>query len=75
MTYKTYQEYLQHPKYRAIRQQAIDRSGGMCELCETREVTEVHHIKYPKWGTFEKDASKLLALCHRCHCLIHGKED
>ena len=24
---------------------------------------------------FEKDASKLLALCHRCHCLIHGKDD
>ena len=73
--YKTYEEYLQHSRYLAVRQLAIDRSGGDCELCEKRPVTEVHHIEYPKWGTFEKNADKLLALCHRCHCLIHGKEN
>lgn len=73
--YGSYQEYLSHPQYRAIRQQAIDRSGGICERCHSRPVTEVHHLSYPKWGTFEKDASGLLAICHQCHCELEGKEN
>ena len=73
--YRTYSEYLQHPRYLTIRQIAIDRSNGSCELCERCIVTEVHHVEYPKWGTFEKNADKLLALCHQCHCKIHGKDN
>ena len=38
-----------------------------------RPPTDIHHVKYPPWGTFEKDASDLLAICHECHCEIHGK--
>lgn len=73
--YATYAEYLAHPRYRAIRQQAIDRSGGTCEQCKERPVSEVHHVQYPAWGTFEKNADHLLAMCHPCHCQIHDKED
>lgn len=75
MSYKTYGEYLTHPNYKRVRQMAIDRSGGLCEQCKQRPVTEVHHIQYPEWGTFEKDATYLLALCHECHCEVHGKEN
>lgn len=72
--YRTYEEYLNHPIYQGIRAQAIARSGGICERCKERPVTEVHHVKYPAWGTFEEDASGLLAVCHVCHCEIHDKE-
>jgi len=73
--YRTYQEYLKHPIYLAVRKTAIVRSGGVCERCKDRAVTEVHHLSYPKWGAFEKDASRLLAICHQCHCEIEGKEN
>jgi hypothetical protein len=73
--YTTYQEYLQHPRYRAVRQQAINRSGGVCERCGVNVVTEVHHIEYPAWGTFEANADNLQAVCHDCHCEIHDKEN
>lgn len=74
MTYKTYAEYLRHPLFRAVRAKAIERANGLCELCNARRVTEVHHLKYPPWGTFDV-VENLLAVCHQCHCKIHGKEN
>lgn len=71
--YSTYWEYLRHPQFKAVRQLAIERSGGICERCGMRTVTEVHHVTYPAWGTFEDNADGLLAVCHQCHCEIHGK--
>jgi len=71
--YRTYTEYLNHPAFRAIRAQAFMRAGGVCEMCGKRPPTDIHHVKYPPWGTFEKDASNLLAICHECHCEVHGK--
>jgi hypothetical protein len=73
--YSNYSEYLAHPCYLAIRKIALDRAGGVCERCNERSVTEVHHVEYPPWGTFEKNADNLLAVCHECHCEIHGKEN
>lgn len=29
---------------------------------------------YPPWGTFDTEEN-LLAVCHRCHCDIHGKDN
>lgn len=75
LPYATYDEYLAHPQYQAVRAQALKRAGGECERCHERPVTEVHHVQYPPWGTFEENADHLLALCHECHCEIHGKAD
>ncbi len=71
--YVSYTEYLRHPKYRAVRQEAIDRAGGKCEMCRLAAVTEAHHLRYPAWGTFDT-VDNLLAVCHECHCDIHGTE-
>jgi hypothetical protein len=70
--YSSYEEYLQHPEYRKVRQQAVDRSGGTCERCKGRRFTEVHHLRYPPWGTFDV-VENLIAICHQCHCELHGK--
>jgi len=75
LPYLTYQEYLNHPTYQAIRAQALERAGGTCERCHEGQVSEVHHTQYPPWGTFEENADHLLAVCHRCHCQIHNKEN
>jgi len=49
------------------------RANGRCERCHARPATEVHHLRYPPWGTFDLPTN-LIALCRPCHAAIHGKE-
>ena len=72
--YSSYAEYLRHPQFRRVRTQAMLRSGGRCEQCGDAAPSEVHHLRYPPWGTFDTP-DNLVAVCHRCHCEIHGKDD
>lgn len=71
--YQSYSEYLRHPKFLEVRRRVFERAGGKCERCHSRPPTEPHHLRYPKWGTFDTD-DNLLAVCHECHCKLHGKE-
>jgi hypothetical protein len=48
-----------------------ERSQGICERCNWNDVTEVHHKSYPPVDT----PDNLIAVCHQCHCKIHGKEN
>lgn len=72
--YRTYREYLNHPRFLAIRAAVFDRAAGKCERCKAQPPTEPHHWRYPPWGAFDIPEN-LTAVCHRCHCEIHGKED
>lgn len=72
--YRSYREYLAHPKFKAIRAQVFDRANGVCEKCGERTPTEPHHLKYPPWGTWDVPEN-LIAVCHQCHCELHGKEN
>jgi len=72
--YSTYQEYLSHPRFRQVRTAVMLRSKGRCERCHAKPPTEVHHLRYPPWGTFDTE-DNLIALCHRCHCDLHGKDN
>ena len=73
MQYKTYGEYLRHPRFREIRMEAMIAANNTCLDCGKKPATEVHHIKYPPWGTFDV-VENLIPLCHGCHCLRHGKD-
>ena len=70
--YRTYAEYLRHPRFLQVRKAAFDRAGGRCERCRGRPPSEPHHLRYPPWGAFDIPTT-LIAVCHRCHCDIHGK--
>jgi hypothetical protein len=70
--YRTYAEYLRHPRFLAVRRLVFERAAGKCERCADRPPTEPHHLRYPPWGAFDIPTN-LLAVCHRCHCDIHGK--
>lgn len=70
--YSSYREYLQHPKYISVRNQAILRDKGKCVFCG-ESATEVHHLRYPRWGLFDT-VENLASVCHECHCVIEGKE-
>jgi len=50
----------------------MKRAQGKCQRCLMNPATEVHHLRYPKWGTFDVPAN-LMAVCHGCHCDIEGK--
>lgn len=70
--YRTYREYLKHPKFLAVRAVVFKRAGGICERCGIQPPTEPHHLRYPPWGTFDVPEN-MIAVCHPCHCDIHGK--
>jgi len=72
--YQSYDEYLKHPIYQEQLRRIKDRANGTCEVCHAKPVTEVHHYKYPEWGTFELDDKYLVAVCHDCHCKLEGKD-
>lgn len=73
LPYRTYAEYLKHPRFLAIRQQVVHRAKGRCEYKNCgKPMSEVHHLIYPPWGTFDVP-SNMIAICHACHCRIHGK--
>jgi hypothetical protein len=70
--YQGYENYREHWLFRAVRSAVMRRAGNVCEQCGKRAATEVHHLKYPLWGTFDTP-SNLKALCHECHCEAHDK--
>ncbi|OLT24355.1 hypothetical protein BJF79_13505 [Actinomadura sp. CNU-125] len=72
--YRSYREYLRHPRFLAIRAEVFERAGGSCERCGQRPPTEPHHLRYPPWGAFDVPEN-LLAVCHGCHCELHGKDN
>lgn len=70
--YRGYREYLRHPRFLEVRAEVFRRAGGSCERCQCRPPTEPHHLRYPPWGAFDVPEN-LIAVCHPCHCDIHGK--
>src|SRR5262252_7280776 len=69
--YQTYDEYRHHPVFLAARDVAMRRANYRCRCGAV--ATEVHHLKYPPWGTFDVP-SNLQPVCHPCHCRIEGKD-
>jgi len=79
LKYKTYSEYLAHPKFQDVCRHVSCRSGGRCEWeiirshgperCSAKAV-HFHHIVYCKWGDFD-EPENLLHLCKECHVLAH----
>ncbi len=71
--YHGYAEYLQHPHFRRIRSEAMRRANWTCQRCRKARATQVHHLRYPPWGTFDV-VENLEPVCYDCHCELHGKE-
>ena len=73
MQYQNYPQYLRHPLFRALRAAVMARAENVCEECKARPATEVHHLKYPIWGSFDT-IDHMRAICHECHCEEHEVE-
>lgn len=71
--YRSYREYLRHPRFLAVRAEVMQRAQDCCEYEQCgAPATEVHHWRYPPWGAFDVPEN-MSAVCHPCHCRIHGK--
>ena len=68
-----YYEYLQSPKWKAIRAKTMDRTDGICEGCHERPATEVHHLSYEFVG--DEMLWDLVAVCSPCHRKVHKKQE
>lgn len=65
-----YRDHLASPAWAAIRSEAAERSGGLCEFCK-EFAQETHHVKYPK-GYANDNAGNVLHVCSVCHRKAHG---
>lgn len=65
-----YDKYMSSGEWAYRRRRAIQRAGGKCEKCPTKNELEAHHLTYKNFGD-EKDED-LMVLCKRCHNDIHA---
>lgn len=69
---REYRAYLKSPVWKAVRQAAIYRAGGVCEWCKGADLLQVHHVRYPEvFGREEPEDLKVL--CDPCHAEAHGR--
>jgi len=68
-TQERYSEYLNSEHWIGLRARKIISVNGRCEVCQSSDRIEGHHIRYLDWYNCTID--DLLALCHRCHALFH----
>ena len=74
--FPTYNDYLRSEAFGKVRAQVMARAGGACEMCHDTPATEPHHLTYSNWRNGEVDVpDNLIAVCHECHCQLHGKEN
>jgi len=68
---KEYEAYLASDQWKQFRESVILRSGNRCEICETGQVEEIHHLTYTRIGN--ENLEDLLGVCQPCHRAIHSK--
>ena|SRR5688572_22423761 len=67
-----YDQYLNSPRWRAIRRAVMERAQGLCEGCRRRPATEVHHLTYAHVG--DEFLWELKAVCDHCHARCHPEK-
>lgn len=66
---RQYERYLRSAEWRQLRELAIERAGGRCQLCNVAAPTfNVHHRTYERFGRERvEDLTVLCVPCHRKH--------
>lgn len=72
-----YNASLQDPRWIRLRNAVMRRARGVCECCQRRKATEVHHETYKndKYGnplqSWMYPMRDLVAVCRSCHKVLH----
>ena len=64
--YRTYREYLRHPRFLTVRAKVFERAGGLCEWCGALPPTEPHHAGDHGYAQLAPDRTAL-PLCAEHH--------
>lgn len=67
-----YQRYIQSDKWKEKRAKIIEERK-QCEMCDSAENLQVHHLTYKRLGN--EDDRDLMLLCQNCHQHIHTDEN
>ena len=71
--FSSYEEYLASDTWRKIREQILERAGGICEKPNcTHPLEDVHHTWYP-WVWGREPLTALIGLCRKHHEDEHGR--
>lgn len=66
-----YYDYIKSVEWLEKTEDIRNRNGGLCECCNMRYGSDVHHRTYDRLGN-EKGAD-LIHLCRECHSIIHNE--
>jgi hypothetical protein len=64
-----YHEYLRSPEWLEKRKLINERDNGICEICKTHKIINIHHKTYE--NVFHEPLQDLAGLCKECHDAIH----
>lgn len=68
----TYDEQLQTPEWKALRDRIIERDLHMCQKCMSTKNLQAHHKFYEAGKmAWESSPIALITLCDRCHSHLH----
>jgi len=67
-----YHWYLRTTFWQERRQHVFKRNNYVCERCNQRRATDIHHKTYAR--VFNEHLTDLMALCRQCHATIHHKQ-
>lgn len=71
-----YEDQLLDPRWKAKRQEIIDRDWGMCQKCMTSKNLDVHHKQYITGRmAWEYEDFYLITLCRTCHLEEHQTKE
>lgn len=71
--WEKYERYLKSPEWAIIRQRVRIRDSAICQACLDQPAVQVHHLSYHNYNkTGHTFAHDCIAVCQRCHDLIHG---
>ncbi|MAF43025.1 MAG: hypothetical protein CMI54_02480 [Parcubacteria group bacterium] len=71
--WKSYNEYLQTPKWKAKRLSVLNRDNYICQGCLKNQAKQAHHLTYDHVG--DELLFELVSICEECHIRIHFKKE
>ncbi len=60
-----YSEYLKSPVWDSKRRRVLQRDKKICQACQKRKATQVHHLTYERAG--DEPLFDLVSVCNECH--------
>ena len=71
MTKRDYKKYLQSSRWKKLSYYVKKRAGFRCQVCGGGGPLNAHHRSYKRLG-MRGEENDLIAVCERCHALIHS---